>query len=128
MRRAADVVLSVPRDKLRAITRNLTRHPTRNLSASSGSIAGEARGRYPPRIISGQRSFMARLEYRFFRLKLATLGLVPRTRLARITAYLAAIDLFFYVLHGAFALSGSIPSGRAALTAWVPFPTFWGLV
>jgi sigma-B regulation protein RsbU (phosphoserine phosphatase) len=71
---------------------------------------------------------MARLQYRLVRLKLATLGLVPRTRLARITAYLAAIDLFFYVLHGAFLLSGTMPAGVAALSAWVPFLTFWVII
>jgi phosphoserine phosphatase RsbU/P len=67
---------------------------------------------------------MKRLPYRFLRLKLATLGLLPRSRLARFTAYLAAIDLVFYVIQKAFALAGRMPSGVAALSSWTTLLTF----
>src|SRR5438067_2604735 len=67
---------------------------------------------------------MAYSRYRFVRAKLATRGLVPRTRLARFTVYLAAVDLVFYLLPKIFSLTSSVPVSVAALKGWVTFFTF----
>lgn len=55
--------------------------------------------------------------------KLASAGLVPRTRLARFTLYLAAIDLLLLVIQWILRLAG-LPDAVASLSGWTSFLGF----
>src|SRR3954469_24543340 len=61
---------------------------------------------------------MTRL-YRYLRLKLAYYGLLPRSRLARFTAYVAAIDLCFFVVEKLLGAIGKLPGTVGTLSVWV---------
>jgi len=61
---------------------------------------------------------MRRLSYRFVRLKLATLGLWPETRLARFAAYLVIIDLVFGAAARVFGWLNVLPGAASMLQGW----------
>src|SRR6266404_5216993 len=62
--------------------------------------------------------------YRYLRLKLASLGFVPKSRLARLTSYLAAVDAGFFVIEKTLLAMQAAPGVAATLEAWVGLLNF----
>ena len=60
--------------------------------------------------------------FRFLRRKLAANGLLPRTRLARVTAYLAGVDMLLFSVSRISAMLGSTLG--TYLGGWISFLTF----
>ena len=58
---------------------------------------------------------MKLLPYRYVRLKLAARGLLPRSMLARVAAYLVGIDLMLLLLRGVLSLF----SRGSSLDGWI---------
>jgi len=55
-------------------------------------------------------------------------GLIPRTKLGRFTLYLAAVDLFLFVVHQVMGLVSPQAAAASTLGGWNRFLTFWVIV